>query len=98
MLYRMIGYLSFFLFFTGCYSSTVFYFNNLRMKPIPPSVKKGLYKQNEIACGQKIRDVLPLIPSQNPSATHIRDLEIYKRDDGLFSSCYRLNYGLEISQ
>ncbi|TGK58771.1 hypothetical protein EHQ27_15465 [Leptospira wolffii] len=85
-------------FYLGCYSSTVFYFQNLRMKPLPPSVKQGLYKQDEIGCGKKIREVLNAIPEKNPSATHIRDLEIYKKDDGLFSSCYRLNYGLEISQ
>ncbi|WP_246835011.1 hypothetical protein [Leptospira langatensis] len=67
------------------------------MDQIPPGVQRGLYKQDEKACGESIRNILVRIPRKNPSATHIRDLEILKKDDGLFSSCYRLHYGLEIS-
>lgn len=98
MFIRIFGGLLILLSCLGCYSSTVLYFDNLRMKSLPASVKQGLYKQDESGCNVKVRDLVAVIPEKNPSATHIRDLEIFKKDDGLFSSCYRLRYGLEISQ
>ncbi|EMJ97997.1 hypothetical protein AB3N61_05555 [Leptospira sp. WS58.C1] len=84
--------------FSGCYSRTIFFFQNLRMKPLPPQVEQSLYKQNEKGCGEKISTILQRIPEKNPTATHIRDLEIFQYDQGLFDACYRLYYGLEISQ
>ncbi|TGL64170.1 hypothetical protein [Leptospira sarikeiensis] len=84
--------------FSGCYSSTVFYFNNLRMRPLPPQVEESLYKQNEKACGEKIRNMIVKIPEKNPTATHVRDLEIFQYNNGITTSCYRMYYGLEISQ
>ncbi|TGJ99721.1 hypothetical protein EHO59_17990 [Leptospira semungkisensis] len=94
---RVTALLLAYLAFSNCYSSTVFYFHNLRMNQIPPGVQQALYKQDEKACGDSVRNILLRIPQKNPSATHIRDLEILKKEDGLFSSCYRLHYGLEIS-
>ncbi|WP_243393253.1 hypothetical protein [Leptospira perolatii] len=68
------------------------------MNEVPESVRRGLYKQDEIGCGVPLRELMVQISEKNPNATYIRDLEVYKKDDGLFGSCYRLRYGLEISQ
>ncbi|TGK00362.1 hypothetical protein EHQ81_00950 [Leptospira selangorensis] len=84
--------------FSGCYSKTIFFFQNIRMRPLPPQVEQSLYKQNEKGCNENIRNILKRIPEKNPTATHIRDLEIFQYDQGMFDTCYRLYYGLEISQ
>ncbi|EPG74697.1 hypothetical protein LEP1GSC058_1804 [Leptospira fainei serovar Hurstbridge str. BUT 6] len=68
------------------------------MKPVPVDVQKGLYKQEEQSCNEKVQDLMYKIHEKNSHATHIRDLEVYKKDDGAWSSCYRLKYGLEIAR
>ncbi|TGK22006.1 hypothetical protein EHO61_01880 [Leptospira fluminis] len=87
-----------FLFLGDCYTSTLFYFDNIRMKEVPPDVRSGLYKQEESDCKENLETLLERIRKKSPNATHVRDLEVFKTDLGFGNRCLRVRYGLEISR